>query len=186
MMKENEYTSSELVGKQVTSLLDQTGISIAGLAIGTEISLNHLRTIKNGTASISSKTAGKIAIFFGVSIDVIFSTELHKLEEPKNQGDIGKFYKENANNREFFVDRQQENSVAYSINTNLIPSQFFAEGREVSYVQKYLREEHGLDFSSKDISQHLTRLSKKGILTKEDKTGNKSIYLYKLKSKKNS
>lgn len=186
MMKENEQTSSELVGKQVTSLLDQTGISIVGLAIGTEISLNHLRKIKKGTASISSKTAEKIAKFFGVGVDVIFSAELYKLEESENKGNVEKFYKENVNNHKFFVDRQQEESVAYFIGKKLIPSQFFAEHREVNYVKKYIKEEYNLDFSSKEISQHLTRLSEKGILTKEDKTGKKSIYLYKLKSKKGS
>lgn len=185
-MEENEYQRAELVGNQLTSLLDQTGINVTGLAIATDISVNHLRTIKNGKASISSKTAGKIADFFGVEIDVIFSAKLFKLKKWETIETIKNFYEENVNNPQFFVARQGEESIAYFIKKELIPTMFFAEQREVNYVRKYIKKEYKRDFSSKEISRQLNRLTDSGVLSKEDKTGNKSIYLYKLKLKKGS
>ncbi|MET4140949.1 helix-turn-helix transcriptional regulator [Pedobacter sp. UYP1] len=180
-MEENEYQRAELIGNQLTSLLDQTGINVTGLAIATDISVNHLRTIKNGKASISSKTAGKIADFFGVEIDVIFSAKLFKLKKWETIETIKNFYKENVNNPQFFVSRQGEESIAYFIKKELIPKMFFAEQREVNYVRKYIKKEYKRDFSSKEISRQLNRLTDSGVLSKEDKTGNKSIYLYKIK-----
>ncbi|KIO77514.1 hypothetical protein TH53_08710 [Pedobacter lusitanus] len=184
MMEENEQLRAELVGRQITSLLSQTGISIAGLASATDLSVNHLRTIKNGKASISSKTAGKIADFFELELSVIFSPKLIKLKKWEHIETIRKFYSDNVNNTQFFIARQAEKSVAYFLKTELIPSSFFEEKREVNDVQDYIKKEYKRGFTSKELSRQLNRLADSGVLSKEDKTGNKSIYLYHRKSKK--
>lgn len=176
----NDQVRAEMVGKQLTSLLAQTGISIVGLAHAIDMSPNHLRTVKNGRASISSKTAGKIADFFEIEIGILFSSKTFKLKKIENIETIRCFYSENEHNSQFFLYGKVKNSVAYFLREVLLPFGFFSENREVNEIQAFAKSKFKKDFSSKELSRQLNRLAVAGLLSKTDKTGNRSIFLYRI------
>ncbi|NRF41127.1 helix-turn-helix domain-containing protein [Pedobacter foliorum] len=180
-MEQKHQIRAEIVGKQITSLLAQSGISIVGLAQAIEMSVNHLRTIKNGKASISSKTAGKIADFFEVELGDLFSSKILKLKKWKDIKTIRAFYNANEHNPQFFLHRRGENSVAFFLNKSILPSGFLFNEKEVNEIKSFIKNEFNKDFTSKELSRQLNRLVDSGILTRQDKTGRKSIFLYKLK-----
>jgi transcriptional regulator with XRE-family HTH domain len=180
-MEQNDQARAEIVGCQIKSLLSQSGLSIVGLAHAIEMSVNHLRTAKNGKASISGKTAGKIADFFGIEIGVLFSARDFRLKKLENIENLQRFYIDNENNPQFFVRRKGENSVAHFLKEILLPSGFFSERREVNEIQSFIKKHYKRDFTSKELSRQLTRLFDAGMLIREDKTGNRSIFLYKNK-----
>ncbi len=181
-MEDKDQLRAKTIGSQIESLLKQSGISIIGLASAISMSVNHVRTIKQGKASsISTKTAGKIADFFGIEIGDLFSSEPIKLNNLEELATLQAFYKENENNPKFFEARKGENSIAYFLKNTLVPSGYFREQREVYQVREYAKKEFNKDFDSKEISRQLNRMVESGELEKEDKTGNKSIYVYKNK-----
>lgn len=179
-MEDKDQLRAKTLGSQIESLLEQSGISIIGLASAINMSVNHLRTIKQGKASsISTKTAGKIADFFGIEIGDLFFSQPIILRNLEEISTIQAFYEENEKNPKFFEARKRENSVAYFLKNDLVPSGYFSEPREVYQVKEYAKEEFNKDFDSKEISRQLNRMVESGELEKQDKTGNKSIYVYK-------
>ncbi len=178
--KENER--SIIVGKHLESLLQQSGITIVGLAVGIGMSVNHLRTVKAGKASISSRTAGKISDFFEIEVSQLFSPKPITLKKVENIPTIKQFYVDNSANLEFFINlKKTENSLMYFLRNTLLKSQFLAEERDVKEILMECELEYQRSFTSKALSAQLIRLAKEGALTSRDKFGNGSVYLYKLK-----
>lgn len=177
-MGQKDLIRAQTVGRQLTALLVQSEISIVGLAHAIEMSVNHLRTIKNGKASISIKTAGKIADFFDLEIGALFSSKPLTLKKLQDIANVKDFYASNVNNSQFFLHRREENSVAVFLKKILLSSEFLNEEREVNEIQSFIKNGFHKDFTSKELSRQLNRLVNAGMLTKRDKTGRKSIYLY--------
>jgi plasmid maintenance system antidote protein VapI len=174
-------TTQQIIGRQVTSLLDQTGIRVEGLAFAIKMSINHLRTVKAGKASISTRTAGKIADFFEIKVNMLISEKSIKLRKPDKIETIKQFYEENKNNPKFFIDRQRENSVAHFLRTGLIPGGYLNDEREVSEMRVYCLTKYQRKFESKELSRQLGRLVDEGLLSRRDKFGNGTVYLYRKK-----
>jgi len=96
MVEQNGNSNAQNVGKHVSSLLQQSGITIVGFSHATSISLNHARVIKNGKSSITLKTAEKIARFFSIEAGLLFLADPILLEDPLSIPQIINFYKENS------------------------------------------------------------------------------------------
>ncbi|WP_257670893.1 hypothetical protein [Parapedobacter tibetensis] len=56
------------------------------------------------------------------------------------------------------------------------------EGQTVGHLIEYCEEKYNRELNSQEASRELRRLYQKGILDREDKFGNGSVYLYKLKT----
>jgi hypothetical protein len=143
------------------------------------MSPNHLRAIRKGKASISSKTAGKIADFFMIGVDALFSAKEIKLKRIELILPLATFYKENEANQEFFIHRKAQNSIAFFLKNKILPSDYLKKERSVSEIQNHILSDYSKEFSSKEISRQLTRLVESGKLQKKSKFGNKSVFLYK-------
>lgn len=181
-MNEANHSRSVQVGFHLESLLSQSGLTIIGLSNAINMSPNHLRAIKKGKASISSKTAGKIADFFVIGVDSLFSTKEIKLKKRELIHPLTTFYKENEANQEFFIHRKTQNSIAFFLNNRILPSDYLRAERSVSEIQNHILSSYGKEFSSKEISRQLTRLVESGKLQKKSKFGNSSVFLYKIRS----
>ncbi len=179
-MKENTDSLSIIVGKQLTSLLSQSGLTITGLAFGIKMSLNHLRVIKSGKAHISSKTAEKISNFFEIEVEALFSSKKIKLKKPSNIHNLRTFYEENQHNPKFFISRQKENSVADFLKKILLLDSYLLDEHTVGEIKEYCQSsKYKRKFEGKELSRELSRLAKKGALIKRDKFKNGTVFLYK-------
>lgn len=181
LMNEANNIRSAQVGFHLESLLYQSGLTVIGLSNAINMSPNHLRAIKNGKASISSRTAGKIADFFMIGVDLLFSTKLIKLKRTELIIPLITFYKENEANQEFFIQRKAQNSIGFFLNNTILPSDYLEVERSVREIKNHILSSYRKDFSSKEISRQLTRLVESGKLQKQSKFGNNSIFLYSKK-----
>lgn len=180
-MKAKENSSSSIVGKNLTSLLLQSGITITGLAYAIEMSVNHLRTIRLGKASISSRTADKISTFFEIEVSLLFSTKSIKLKNINNIETVNNFYRDNSKNAEFFSNNKEENSLMYFLRKELLKSNFLEIERDVKDIKQHCINQYERNYSSKSLSAQLLRLSEEGYLERSKKFANRSVYLYRLK-----
>lgn len=181
MAETNDQERALAVGRQLRSLLQQAGITIVGLAYAIDMSVNHLRTIRTGKASISSRTAGKIADFFYIEVSQLFSVKPIKIKNIKSIPTIKQFYEENVGNPQFFTNQIKDNSLMHFLRTELLKSKYFEEEHDVGEIRKHCKEKYQRNFSSKALSAQLVRLAEEGALVRRDKFGNGSVYLYKLR-----
>lgn len=179
-MEAKENSSSLIVGKNLNSLLLQSGITITGLSYAIEMSVNHLRTIRLGKASISSRTADKISKFFEIEVSLLFSTKPIKLKNIKSIETINNFYRANSKNVEFFTNNKEENSLMYFLRKELLKSDFLKTARDVKEIKHFCINLHQRTYTSKALSAQLLRLSEEGYLKRSRKFANSSVYLYKL------
>lgn len=179
-MEANENARSLIVGKNLNSLLQQSGITITGLAYAIDMSVNHLRTIRLGKASISSRTAGKISDFFEIDVSLLFSSKPIKLKSIKSIETVNSFYANNSKNLEFFVGNKETDSLMHFLRQELLKTDFLKTERDVKEIKDYCKTSHQRNFSSKALSAQLLRLSEEGFLKINDKFENGSVYLYKL------
>jgi plasmid maintenance system antidote protein VapI len=177
--KENERAI--IVGTHLSSLLQQSGITITGLAHAIDMSVNHLRTIRLGKASISSRTAGKIADFFEIDVSQLFALKPIKLKGIKSSAIVKQFYEDNQENKHFFVVNKAENSLMYFLRTVLIKSNFLNVERDVKEIREHCKTVHKRTFNSKALSAQLVRLFQEGLLERIDKFGNGTVFTYRLK-----
>lgn len=177
--KENE--GDKIVGKNLSSLIQQTEITITGLAYAINMSVNHLRTIRLGKATISSRTAGKIATFFEIEISQLFDIKPIRLKNIKSIPTIKKFYEENEKNISFFNRNKSRNSLMYFLRITLLKSDFLTVGRDVKEIKEHCKVVYQRSFTSKALSAQLVRLYKEGSLTRFSKFRKGTVFMYKLK-----
>lgn len=190
MAKDYTNESGANVGKNLTSLLDQTGITIIGFSHGANISLNHARVIKNGKSSITSKTARKIADFFEIEAGLLFLPKIIKLKDPLKIASIAKFYQDNIDNIQFFTKKALENRVSFILYNYLIPDEIMSNWirsfQIVNYVNENKKYQKYKDlFNIRNVSKALERIYKStDALDKNDLYGNGKVFQYKRKMTK--
>src|SRR3546814_7599198 len=101
---------------------------------------------------------------------------------------VKRFYRENKRNPQFFISAKAQNSVAYFVREVLLKKKkYLRKKREVSdVVAESQRKEYTIDFKSKAISQELIRLVEKGLLAREDLTGEGKRFLDRKSTRLNS
>ncbi|WP_257670482.1 helix-turn-helix domain-containing protein [Parapedobacter tibetensis] len=173
---------SSIVGHNVKSLRKQAGLTIEGLTFALSISISYMLMIERGAANISSKLAKKIADFFDVGVAQLYMAKPVKLKSPLKTPTIAAFYRENVQNPKFFISRIAEYSVANFLRNILLEDSIMVDGHTVGQLAEYGKEKYKRALNSQELSRELRRLYQKGILDREDKFGNGSVYLYKLKT----
>jgi len=177
-MGHKDQVRAATIGANIDFLIKRTGISLIGLASATNISVNHFRTIKNGQASITNRTALKIANFFQIDIEVLFSSDPIVLAKMDN---VDSFLQNNKNNIQFFEGRKGETSTPYVVKQVRFETSFFTDGREIHEIKKFIKDNYGKDVTSKQLSQVMNRMVLGDQLVRELKPGSSKNYLYKQK-----
>lgn len=187
MIEKNENQQSINVGKNLTSLLEQTGITVTGFSFGAKISLNHCRLIKNGKASISSKTAGKIADFFEIEVGLLFLSRNIKLKDPIKIPSILAFYKENIENDKFFSEKAKDGKVAIILKDKLINEEIMGNWVRTYQIIEYVRNSKKYKkyrnlFNIRNVSKALGRIyDSSELLDRKDMRNNGKVFQYKKK-----
>ena len=185
MTIDSENTRSKNVGKNLTSLLEQTGITITGFSYGAGISLNHARRIKNGKASISSKTAGKIADFFDIEAGLLFLSKNIKLKDPLKIPSIAIFYSENIQNDKFFTARAKDDKVAVILKDQLIHEEIMSDWTRSNQIVEYVKKSKKYQkykhlFNIRNVSKAFGRIYESTtLLDRNDMRGNGKVFQYK-------
>lgn len=179
-MEDKDKGRAKIIGRNLESLLQQSGITIIGLTSAIGMSVNHLRTVEKGTASITKKTASKIATFFGISTATLLSEDPIILDDIQEISTIASFYRENENNSNFFTSTKGKKGATYFVKDMMENTFFFQEQREVYQVKQEMKKLYHLDFDSKELSQVLTRLTLSGELEKKLKYKSRATNLYQI------
>lgn len=185
-MKQNADRNSNLnVGKNLTTLLQQTGLTISGFSHATNISLNHARIIKNGRASITIRTANKIADFFQIEVGYLFLPTPIKLKSPTEIPNIAKFYKENIENKAFFTATAHDKQVMFILTHHLILGGVLDDWTRSKEIIDYVNNKKELAayrnlFNIRNVSKALSRIfNSTTILERRDMRGNGKVFQYR-------
>lgn len=138
--------------------------------------------IERGATNISAKLAKTIANFFGIEVAQLYTDKAITLKSPLRTPSIAKFYEENEKNAKFFIHRRSEYSVASFVRNVLLSDQYISnEGHTVGEIAEYSLIKYKRNLDSQELSRELRRLYLKGLLQREDKFGNGSVFNYSLK-----
>lgn len=179
--KNNEI--QQIVGQNFKSLRLQAGLTKDGVAIALNISISYILMIERGDANISPQLAKKICDYFEIEIAQLYSSKNIKLKTIDKLYSIAKFYKENINNAKFFLNRRKEYSTAAFIREALIPENILDNYITVGEIAAISNKDFNRKLKSEELSRELRRAFKKGVLERNDKFGNKSVYEYRIKNR---
>lgn len=172
------------VSSNVKNLRVQAGLTLEGFAAAISISISYVRMIENGKANITSKLAQRITDFFEIEVQKLYTNKHYSLKKPENIPSIKRFYDENVRNPQFFLNRKGENSVAHFLRTELISGGYLDDEREVGEIREHCLTKYQRKFDSKEMSRQLGRLVDEGLLSRTDKFGNGTVYLYRKRKAK--
>jgi transcriptional regulator with XRE-family HTH domain len=180
-MDNKEYT---LIKKQLISLMDQSDLTINGLAEGTNLSSMTIRKILLQQTKPSVQTLEKITAFFEITISQLFSEKLIKIKRIEDIEALKDFYEDNKSNPEYFNSRSKEGIATYFLRNVLIKDQYFSEPRRAKEIHLFIKEnpKYSKNLNPKVIAKILERMYNEGILKRMDKTGKKSVFYYSINS----
>jgi len=177
-VSENNANLSIIVGRNVTHLRNQAGLTVEGITFAFSISISYALMIQRGAANISSKLAKNIATFFGIEVAQLYSAKSISLKSPQSIITISNFYEENQENAKFFIHRRSEYSVASFVRNILLIDSYTSEKHTIGEIRIYSKDNYRRDLDSQELSREVRRLYLKGILKREAKFKNGSVYLY--------
>ena len=89
-MPKNEVAELNEMYIRIEELCRQHGINVTQMCRDADIPRGNLTDLKKGrTAALATKNLGKIASYFGVSVDYLLGTEKEKAPIPKDECEIG-------------------------------------------------------------------------------------------------
>ncbi len=164
--------------------MQQADLTIYGLAEGTNLSTHTINRILKQRTNISSGSAKKIAEFFEIPVDKIFSDSPIKLKKIEHIPRVYKFHSENSGNHIFFISKAKEGKVATFIREKLLQDPFLNEGKRSRDIADYIKKSYKKSFDTKVVAKALERLYRDGALSREDKTGKNSVFYYRIRRTK--
>lgn len=182
-MSKIDLVTAENVAKQLHSLMQQADLTVYGLAEGARLSTHTVNRILKKKTNLSSGSAKKLALFFSIPLEKIFSDSLVKLKKIENIPSIYEFHKTNSENDIYFISKFKENKVATFIKETLVYDSFINEGKRSKEISEYILKVYGKDFDPKVVAKALERLYNENVLNRDDKTGAASVYYYSLVNK---
>jgi len=132
--------------------------------------------LEKGGANISPKIARKIALFFGIKIDALYSEE--KIELNKDIRTIKSFYKKNKDNPRLFIQRRSEYKVAAFLKTVLAQDPFLLTKRNLKEIRQHCSNQYKKEFDVYELSREIRRMCLKNIINRESKGEARLGYLY--------
>jgi transcriptional regulator with XRE-family HTH domain len=181
-MSKLDLITAEIVSNNLNALMQRYDLTATGVAAGANLEVHSVNRILSKTTNISTQSAKKLATFFGITIDKIFSESKIKFQNLDNTPTLKQFYEDNILNTTYFQSKAKENVVAHFLKTRLINDSILLEGKRASYITMHIKEKYKKDFDPKVVAKVLYRMSQVGLLEREDKTGKGSVYYYSIKS----
>lgn len=181
-MSEIDYKTT--LKKHLTSLMQQTDLTIEGIAEGAKLSSLTIRKILNRKTSASQITLNKIANFFNIKLEKLYSEKPIKLTKLDENPILRDFYDTYMSNNTYFHSRSKENVVAHFMKNELIFDEYLTVGRRAKDVANYIKitPKYRKNFDSKVIAKALERMFNQGLLEREDRTGKGAVFYYKVKN----
>ncbi len=179
-MNKIDLDVAEIVANNLNLLMKKYNLTIAGLEAGAGLEAHTINRILSKTTNISSRSAKKLAEFFGMTVDIIFSNKPIKFQKLENIPALLSFYKGNHLNNKYFLSRAKENVIAHFLRTVLVHDSFLNDGKRTSEISEYIKTTYKKNFNPKTIAKELFRLSEAGLLKRDDRTGKGSVYYYSL------
>lgn len=170
---------NKIVGTNFKSIRIQAGLTKDAMAFGLEKSISYILMIERGAANISQKLAKEICDFFEIKISQLYNNKPIKIKPVAKNNRLKIFYEENSNNEKFFIDRRKEYSTAAFIREVLIPENVLDNFITVGEIITISKRDFNRILESQELSRELRRSFKKGILERNDKFKNGTVYEYR-------
>jgi transcriptional regulator with XRE-family HTH domain len=177
-MSRIDLATAEIVSNNLKALMNRYDLTSLGVAEGSGLEVHTISRILSSKTNISALSAKKLADFFGITIDKIFSNSKMRFKRKENIIALKFFCESNSLNYGYFRSKEKEYVAAHFLKTVLINDKFLNEGRRVSQISKYIGDKYKKDFDPKVIAKELYRMSEANLLKREDKTGKRSVYYY--------
>lgn len=182
-MNKIDRNISKIVSSNLEQLMAHYDLTTYALESGAELEIHTINKILSQKTNISTYSAKKIAAFFDISIDALFSVKPLKLRKIESTPSIKKFYADNKLNDKYFKTRQEENTVAKFIRKIALTDSTFQTNRRAGKIAEYIEEKYKNGYLAETIRKELDRMYQEGTLEREDKTGAGAVFYYKLKNK---
>lgn len=146
-------------------IMDYTGLEISGFSEFTGVSESHLYALLNGTKKLTGTIADKIGSKIGIPGWKILQLDYEISNTIRKHPELVKFYKTHKDVKDYFTDSRDKRKQSYYLEYVLLNTNFFEKER---YVWEVLDEceKVGRKYKSKDVSQTLNHLTKKGKMNK--------------------
>lgn len=172
-----------IIKKHLQSLMEQADLTIEGMAEGADLSSLTIRKILTAKTNASQITISKIATFFNLKIEKLYSEKPIKLKKLDEVPILQDFYTTYKSNNTFFLSRAKENVVAHFLKNILLKDNFMRIGRRAKDITIYIKTnpKYNKNFDAKVIAKVLDRMYKQNLLEREDKTGEGAVFYYKVR-----
>ncbi|WP_028295221.1 helix-turn-helix domain-containing protein [Olivibacter sitiensis] len=173
-----DINRAKIVAKNLKTLMDTYRLTVHGVEAGAGIEVHTLNRILNLNTNISPNTAQRLADFFGIGIDQIFSSKMARLRRLDQVPTLKNFYVESKLNKKYFQDRVKEDVVTEFLKAVMLLDPFFNTGKRAKEITDHINGKYDKDFNSKTVAKVLSRLWGIGLLKREDRTGKGKVFYY--------
>ncbi|REA63569.1 hypothetical protein DSL64_03760 [Dyadobacter luteus] len=186
MQRSDKLLYSAQIADRIRLIMEILGLELSGFSEFTQISESHLYAILNGKRKLTRNIAEKIGEkldFDGWKIQQLD----HKIPMSiRRATELSRFYIENKDVLEFFVNTKDERKASHFIEFGLIKAKVFDEPKYIWEIRQICSEAKR-NYKSKDLSQLLLYLTEKGKLKKEKRplkrrdgtfTENRLVYVF--------
>lgn len=182
LMSKIDLETAEIVAKNLRTLMNHYDLTEHGVESGAGVEVHTIVKILDCKTNVAIRTAKKISVFFGITLDLLFSSKPLKLSKLENTPTVKKFYEENRLNKKYFESRKKENIVADFLRNILVLDPEFNHYNRAGAITEYINKTYSKSFKAKTVAKELSRLFKEGLVERTDRTGEGSVYYYRRKS----
>lgn len=181
-MSKIDQETAEIVAKNLRVLMQNYDLTPHGVESGAGVEVHTVMKILNCKTNMAMRTAKKLSVFFGITIDVLLSSKAIKLKKVENTPTIKKFYEENRLNKKYFESRKKENVVADFLRNILLSDPEFKDYIRAGALTTHINKTYNKSFKAKTVAKELSRLFEEGLVERRDNTGEGAVFYYRRKS----
>ena len=181
IMNKIDLDIAAIVAQNLKTLMTHYNLTVYGVEIGTGLEVHTINKILKKRTNLSTTSAKKIAAFFDITVDVLFSGKPLKLRKIENTPTIKKFYEDYPLNNKYYITRHKENAVGQFLRKVMIGDPNFEKGQRAGKIADYIEQKYAKGFKTETVRKELERMYAEGFLEREDRSGAGAVFFYKVK-----
>lgn len=178
MGKVTDNALATLISSRITEILNQTGLSLNGLASFSGLTAGPLRSHYNKTLTITVEHVAKICQPFSIPLPDFFNTEIALVIDIDNVPDLSTFKETTFGQEQNLLLKHKIEPVSESVNEDLrrqreliahvvYASDYFAEPKTLEQMVDDFQENYKINFSTERIYSLLRKYVGREVLQRK-------------------